>query len=401
MRLSVHIYLDVQPLRAELAGELAGEALDEAVDRWRRQTIEATTTAVQEMVNVGHRLPDGSPLRLAVDFVDTPADAHHMVVLHASGRIDAQRWLINHPGSAYLHEVLHLLGAWDEYRERFARGGRVVYDDGGIMGGVFAARLGLPHIDQDRPYPESGPRAEVRLMPRDLRRLAAGLLRAIDGPGDGSVKWSVPAPVVVFAEGVLQNTLYGPHRRHRPEDAGRAVAEVRDNGVYRVEGPAADQGWMYPVEWTADEVRYHVEQAFLDAGREGRLVEGAGRRSRQRWTGMYNGVRTEGEVFAGEIVWFRPSADQEHIDPVRYPRLHPVLRLPVEERPARTSPLLSHRTLDVLTYGDRASRSGVYHRLPEGRTRSGGADIAAARSGPRQWHLPGRGCVPGSAGAAG
>ena len=123
---------------------------------------------------------------------------------------------------------------------------------------------------------------------------------------------------------------------------------------------------MYPVEWTADEVRYHVEQAFLDAGREGRLVEGAGRRSRQRWTGMYNGVRTEGEVFAGEIVWFRPSADQNNIDLVRYPRLHPVLRLPVEERPARTPPLLSHRTLDVLTYGDRASRSGAYHRLRGG-----------------------------------
>ena len=113
----------------------------------RRQTIEATTTAVRELVNVGHRLPDGSPLRLAVRFVNTPAEPTHVVGLRAAGRMNSGSWVINRPGSGYLHEVLHLLGASDEYREQVARGGRVVYDDGGIMGSVFAAPLGLPVTD--------------------------------------------------------------------------------------------------------------------------------------------------------------------------------------------------------------------------------------------------------------
>ena len=208
VRLSVNIYLDVQPLRAELAGQLAGEALDGAVDRWRRQTIEVTTRAVQEMVNVGHRLPDGSPVRLAVDFVDTPADAHHMVVLRASGRMNSGT-LGDRPsrGRPTCTRCCTCSGRGTST----ASGPRAVAGSFTTTAGSWPARSpdgsAFRAPMQDRPYPDAGLRVDVRLMPRDLRRLAAGVLRAIDGPVDGSVQRSVAAPAVVFAEGVLQDTL--------------------------------------------------------------------------------------------------------------------------------------------------------------------------------------------------
>jgi len=66
--------------------------------------------------------------------------------------------------------------------------------------------------------------------------------------------------------------------------------------------------------------------------RDGQVRDSADFPARQRWVGAYDGVRTEGEVRAGEIIWFRPAADQSGIDAVEAPVLHPVLRLSPDRR---------------------------------------------------------------------
>ena len=197
------------------------------------------------------------------------------------------------------------------------------------------------------------------MMPRDLRRLAALVVRAMEGPVDRSAGRSVRAPAVVFAEGVLQETLYGPHRRHRPEDARRVEAEIRppevlpdgkkvdhgkilDNGVYRFAASAAarrivttarstscGRSWCTRLTRTrtamCGERRGTRCGCIRSSGPRTRCVTTSSRRSWMRcvrggWSrsrdvaatvdGMYNGVRTEGDL-GGKIVWFRPSADQD------------------------------------------------------------------------------------------
>ncbi|MFE7359212.1 hypothetical protein ACFU8Q_40625, partial [Streptomyces sp. NPDC057543] len=75
-----------------------------------------------------HRLPNGDLLRVELEFVDDPAQAHRKVELHpdpdGEGRDDSATWYVAEDGAGgedkshvIAHETGHLLGFQDQYRE--------------------------------------------------------------------------------------------------------------------------------------------------------------------------------------------------------------------------------------------------------------------------------------------
>ncbi|HWS39056.1 MAG TPA: hypothetical protein VN408_40725, partial [Actinoplanes sp.] len=85
-----------------------------------------TLEGVQEHVNrPGYRLPGVDvPMRVAVVFVDDPAQAHTRVRVTADGEMDQRTWPVGQDPRTYAHEVVHGLGA----RDLTARTGSLLRD---------------------------------------------------------------------------------------------------------------------------------------------------------------------------------------------------------------------------------------------------------------------------------
>ncbi|MFJ4091168.1 EndoU domain-containing protein [Kitasatospora sp. NPDC089913] len=331
-----------------------GRATAEAVAALRQRA----RRSLDNRLNIGHRLPSGDVLLVRTEFVDTPGEAHHHVTVYPGAfREDSARWGLDTDEPSLAHEMTHLFGMADEYRERRIPGtddngvahperrARPAYPDGGIMGPGFLAE-GRIRYDQDAGMAGTdGTIQNQTLAPRNLRELGA----AIDGafgthvvpPHDAGT----PPPRAAFDLDARQLSLYGDRRTSGghlipPTGAERrrpwALIERHENGVLHVEfepaqagatgpngrrravtvaGPAvagdllssdtAVRRRMFPRHWTADDAVYAAEQAYLDARRTGRVVAVPG--GLHRWTGEYAGVRIEGEFRAGRFRSFRPS----------------------------------------------------------------------------------------------
>ncbi|KJY26285.1 hypothetical protein, partial [Streptomyces sp. NRRL S-495] len=114
----------------------------------------------------GHRLPEGDVLVVRLEFVDDPDAAHHLIrVEDGTVREHSDLWGLHTESTVLAHEVGHLFGLPDEYRERrlyeesVDENGdlvvasqeirpRAVYTDAGLMAGAVAAQ-GRARVDMD------------------------------------------------------------------------------------------------------------------------------------------------------------------------------------------------------------------------------------------------------------
>ncbi|NKE63030.1 hypothetical protein FXN61_42450 [Lentzea sp. PSKA42] len=98
-----------------------------------------THDGVNSLLNQGYRLPSGDQFHLNVEFTDNAADAHTTVEVK-DVHSNQTEWNPTATPGVYAHEMLHYLGAPDEYvdstRVFLARESRssVHTDDGGMMG---------------------------------------------------------------------------------------------------------------------------------------------------------------------------------------------------------------------------------------------------------------------------
>ncbi|MFE7591755.1 EndoU domain-containing protein, partial [Kitasatospora sp. NPDC057512] len=369
--LTVRLYLD---LEAKL--DLADATTAAAVEALRQTGLEG----VEKVYNTGQRLPSGDLLRVEVEFVPDRSTAHHTVVVRErQDRANHRTWGLNTDARTIAHEIGHLLGLDDEYREAGSTPRPIHPDDSGIMGGRQTDRFGRPWLDMNHlhegpleiltPY---GPPAA-----RNLRQLG-GVVDEAFGEDRG------PAPVgdaptrARFREEVLRRALYGgpggrgghlvpPRGSERPRPELVPGSQER-NGTFKVVGGPADavathvgalagdlpaprrNRTVFPEHWTADDAVYAAEQAYQHALRTGR-VTATGLHS-HHWVGEYGGVRIEGLIRAGEFVSFRPSDDQSGLDTPAYMPWRP------------TGGAFGARVEDLVRFGDRQTLTGV-HAQPE------------------------------------
>ncbi|GAA3514231.1 hypothetical protein GCM10022220_62130 [Actinocatenispora rupis] len=358
IRLDVAIHLDTTVLSAAVADEfpLAPAAEVARVVAARRRTTAAAATAAIHRTFDGHRLPNGSPLSVRVRFVAEVLLAHHVVTLHAGGaRMDMVNWPVGHPPRGYAHEFGHMIGLLDEYRDAQVAGHRPVYRDATVMGADAVQdgesgpwRLMPRHLR--RLFQVLGGRARIvfadGVLARDLRGHVPGTGPAADrslddgeaGDAVGADAYSALAAfdvarrggratvahhdgeATVTWHGHLLGSAYASATVSPDADDGAALDAVRASLLaalpdhhggpwsatvdgHRVEG-RLHAATPYPPQWTDDEVRYHVEQALLDAHRRGHHHQV--RPGVTRYVGGYGGVRSRIDVRAGEIVAFRP-----------------------------------------------------------------------------------------------
>ncbi|WP_344345413.1 EndoU domain-containing protein, partial [Kitasatospora putterlickiae] len=277
----------------------------------RRRVLEGAA----EAYNSGHRLPDGSVLRVRVEFTDAPDTADQTVRLHGTTvRQDEANWGLTADRDALGHQIGRILGLREDSRE--------VYREGGT----------------DRSA--GGP------APQRLRTVGAVLAEAFGvGPGPGAPE----RPLV--PQTVRTTSLYGSDG---PDGAGghllrTAVRQAHADGLFRENpnrtvhlDPAAGSGergrTFFPSHWTADEAVYAAEQAFRDS--RGRGPDAP------HWEGEYAGVRIAGEQRDGVITGFRPVDDQGSLTPPPY----------APRRPAPPGPDDLGRPRE---FGDRRSLDGV------------------------------------------
>ncbi|MGW2546341.1 EndoU domain-containing protein, partial [Kitasatospora sp. NPDC001574] len=134
---SVRLHLDVS--RLDLADPHAVRLLNDLANRAR--------AGLAETYNGDQRLPSGDRLRVRVEFVQDPAVAHRTVAVHPGPiRASFDNWDLQTPATTLVHEVGHLLGLPDEYREGHSRVDRrrPVHLDGGLMGSYTRDRFGRP-----------------------------------------------------------------------------------------------------------------------------------------------------------------------------------------------------------------------------------------------------------------
>ncbi|MFF2619536.1 EndoU domain-containing protein [Kitasatospora sp. NPDC058046] len=369
--LTVRLYLD---LEARL--DLADGPTAAAVEALR----EAGREGVEKVYNTGQRLPSGDLLRVEVEFVPDRSTAHHTVaVRERQDRANHRTWGLNTGARTIAHEIGHLLGLDDEYREAGSTPRPIHPDDSGIMGGRQTDRFGRPWLDMNHLH--EGP-LEI-LAPfappaaRNLRQLG-GVVDEAFGEDRGPTPVGDAPTRARFREEVLRRALYGgpggrdghlvPPRgstRPRPE---RVPGSQERNGTFKVVGGPADAAatqvgalagdlpgprrnrTVFPEHWTADDAVYAAEQAYQHALRTGR-VTATGLHS-HHWVGEYGGVRIEGRIRAGEFVSFRPSDDQSGLDTPAYMPWRP------------TGGAFGARVEDLVRYGDRQTLTGV-HAEPE------------------------------------
>ncbi|MFD4560725.1 EndoU domain-containing protein [Streptomyces sp. NPDC058469] len=166
---------------------------------------------------------------------------------------------------------------------------------------------------------------------------------------------------------VLPNTTF---RAVDPADSagvagGGPAARVRaqdDTAVGVPRGGATASGRvMFPAHWGEDDAVYAAEQAYLHSLRTGSMSADPRRVGRTLWTGVYAGVRIEGEVVAGEFTSFRPSEDQSGLT------VAPFFPPPLQPTPTGVVPIagprFSQRVRDLVRTGDRRARVGVHQVL--------------------------------------
>lgn len=167
---------------------------------------------VDEQFNRGQRLPNGDLLRVEVTFVDSPGEAHHTVELYPDHpRANALNWDLGLHRSTIAHELGHLLGLPDEYREA-GRPPRPVYGDGALMSAQVADRFGRFRVDHDNSAGGVAPHPAQGLPARYLRELGSVVDEAF-GPAGGPVGRRVvpggPPARARFGEDTLRTVLHG------------------------------------------------------------------------------------------------------------------------------------------------------------------------------------------------
>ncbi|WP_407917578.1 EndoU domain-containing protein [Kitasatospora sp. NE20-6] len=401
LRAVLRVFLDVQE---------QGITPEELADLRERALWEAGRAYSQ-----GSRLPGGELLRVQVEFVGERGAAQHIVAVHRhQPRADHRNWGLNTASVSLAHELGHLLGFADEYREVAAAGPRTVYTDGSLMGGNYLDSRGRPTVDGQN-KPSGWGRGWV--ASRHLRQLGAwvdtafgkSVPRVVDG---GSVPGGLPGRASFSLE-VRGRALYGSSSgaggHLMPVGLSSRVRPVRfgpvhANGTFRVEGagvgvrlvapsslvtggPAGDLAVpvqpltrvmfpetrvMFPEYWTEDDAVYAAEQAYLDALRSGGTRPVGALEGVFRWAGVYGGVRIEGELWHGEFTWFRPADDQEGPDGES---LQVPAYIPAPMQVTARGPAFGQRVQDVVRYGDRRSRTGAHHAPPSAVARRAGLQI--------------------------
>ncbi len=142
---------------------------------------------VRDVLNQGQRLPNGDLLEVAVRFVDSPQEAHHVVEVQShTSQEHAQHWGVNTEPRVIGHEVGHLLGLADEYRRQSA-GPRPVYPEFGLMTAPGRDEFGRVWYDAQHPV-QSDNTPPVSLRPHNLNELGSVLDRVF-----GTAPRPVPA----------------------------------------------------------------------------------------------------------------------------------------------------------------------------------------------------------------
>ncbi|MEU2836910.1 hypothetical protein ABZ776_07345 [Streptomyces sp. NPDC007076] len=362
-------------LPVKLIHQPGEEHVAEAARRVARSSVDTYLNAPR------YRLPNGDLLHVTVEFTDadvpverypdgyfkSPSNGVHLVdvSLEPGGRMEARQWKL--PGDSpavFAHELTHLLGPWDYYREH-SNTLRPVYTDRALMGGpVIGDHYGQPAIS---PLSMStGRLRNQRLMPRDLNLIGSAIETAWKtaglnpGPRNGMPSL-LPLDV---AERVLRGNPatgaagrlapIGTSGRLRPTPHG----DTNPNGTYLASGGGRENRpvMMFPEHWSLEEAAAAVEHVHREQSRRQRIGPDG------EFEGVHHGVRIRGHALAdGTITDFEPSSRQDDLAPALFAN-------PVDE-PHPTpfakggAPLATHRLWDFLALGDRSRGIGGHLRI--------------------------------------
>ncbi|MFJ6016294.1 hypothetical protein [Streptomyces sp. NPDC092952] len=338
-------------------------------------------TALDQYLNAPrYRLSNGDLLHVSVEFTDadvpverwpngvlkSPQDGIHLVDLAygPGGRMEARSWkLPSDHLSVFAHEMTHLLGPWDYYREH-ANLLRPVYTDRALMGGpVFGDAFG--NVPVGSLQPQTGRLHNQRMMPRDLSLLGSVIEKTWKSSGhpaaphDGLIS---KLPLNVAEEAVRGNRSTGKAGHLAPTgNAGRVrpepIGDINPNGTYRASGGGPDNGphMMFPDHWSLEEVTEAAVHVHRDQLRYGNIgPDGA-------FEGVHHGVRIRGHARPdGTITHFEPSEWQGDLAP--RPLADPAFEPKPRPFTETGTPVPTNQMWDFLEIGDRLNHTGGHVR---------------------------------------